>query len=97
MSIRAWVKKRIQELPTGEYVCKVTKRDNISAFDVLEPVVRCKDCAHYSEHEWITASNGLGTDIEDVCHFWHGKPTKVAPNGFCSWGKLRDDQEKVDK
>lgn len=51
-----------------------------------EPVVRCKYCAHYAEHAWITASNGLGTDICDVCYFWHSKPTKVEPNGFCAWG-----------
>lgn len=47
----------------------------------LVQVVRCRDCVHYSEHEWVIA-----TDVSDVCHFWHGKPTKVAPDGFCAWG-----------
>ena len=53
-------------------------------------IVRCRDCANYSPVEWIAASNGIGTDISDVCHFWHGEPTKVAPDGFCAWGKRRE-------
>ena len=53
-------------------------------------VVRCRDCKHYADHEWITSPQyGLGTDIEHVCHFWHGEPTKVEPGGFCAWGKER--------
>ena len=49
------------------------------------PVVRCRDCKHYSEHEWIIA-----TDVSDVCHFWHGEPTKVEPDGFCAWGERKE-------
>ena len=51
-------------------------------------VVRCRDCKHYSEHEWIIA-----TDVSDVCHFWHGEPTKVEPDGFCKWGEPREVDE----
>lgn len=51
-----------------------------------EEVVRCRDCRHYSEHEWVVA-----TDVDDVCHFWHGEPTKVSPDGFCAWGERNDD------
>ena len=50
-----------------------------------EPIVRCQDCENYSEHEWV-----MVTDVSDVCHFWHGEPTKVEPDGFCAWGKLRE-------
>lgn len=50
-----------------------------------EEVVRCRDCKHYSEHEWIIA-----TDVSDVCHFWHGEPTKVEPDGFCKWGERKE-------
>jgi len=49
-----------------------------------ERIVRCRDCVHYSEHEWIIA-----TDVSDVCHFWHGEPTKVASDGFCAWGERK--------
>ena len=57
-----------------------------SAFQRREEIVRCRDCKHYSEHEWVFA-----TDVSDVCHFWHGKPTKVEPDGFCAWGERRAD------
>lgn len=51
-----------------------------------ERIVRCRDCKHYSEYEWIIA-----TDVSDVCHFWHGEPTKVEPDGFCKWGESREE------
>jgi len=52
-----------------------------------EPIVRCRDCEHYSEHEWV-----MVTDVSDVCHFWHGEPTKVEPDGFCKWGVRKVDE-----
>lgn len=73
----------------------VYKRENIcdgvySIERTGEQIVRCRDCVHYADHEWITSPQyGLGSDFEHVCHFWHGKPTKVAPNGFCAWGKRK--------
>lgn len=61
-------------------------RGELNAWYVVsEPIVWCRDCEYYSEHEWIIA-----TDVEHVCHFWHGKPTKVEPNGFCAWGKRKE-------
>lgn len=51
-----------------------------------EEIVRCRDCRHYAEHEWVVI-----TDVSDVCHFWHGEPTKVEPNGFCAWGERRTE------
>ena len=59
--------------------------ESVADFTVREEVVRCRDCEHYREHEWVIA-----TDVSDVCHFWHGKPTKVAPDGFCAWGRRAD-------
>lgn len=50
------------------------------------PLITCKDCKYYSDHEWIIA-----TDVSDVCHFWHGKPTKVEPDGFCAWACSRTE------
>jgi len=52
-----------------------------------EEIVRCRDCERYSDHEWVMA-----TDVSDVCHFWHGEPTKVEPDGFCKWGVRRVDE-----
>ena len=50
-----------------------------------ERIVRCRDCKHYREHEWIIA-----TDVSDVCHFWGDGPVKVEPDGFCKWGERRN-------
>jgi len=61
--------------------------ESVADFTVREEVVRCRDCEHYREHEWVIA-----TDVSDVCHFWHGEPTKVAPDGFCAWGKRRESE-----
>ena len=49
-----------------------------------ERIVRCRDCKHYAEHEWIIA-----TDVSDVCHFF-GDGVKVEPDGFCKWGERRE-------
>ena len=50
-----------------------------------EEIVRCRDCRHYSDHEWV-----ILTDVSDVCDFWNGEPTKVAPDGFCAWGERKE-------
>lgn len=54
----------------------------------MRPLVCCRDCKYYSDSEWIIA-----TDVEHVCHFWHGKPTKVEPDGFCAWAERRLEDE----
>lgn len=53
---------------------------------VCEKIVRCRDCKHYSEHEWI-----LITDVSDVCYFF-GDGVKVEPDGFCKWGERKEEQ-----
>lgn len=64
----------------------VVDRENVWPYGFQrEEVVRCRDCKHYSEHEWI-----LVTDVSDVCHFF-GNGVKVEPDGFCKWGERRDD------
>lgn len=50
-----------------------------------EQIVRCRDCKHYADHEWVIA-----TDVSDVCHFW-ANGVKVEPDGFCKWGERRAD------
>ena len=68
----------------AEYVVEEPS-DRSASWRVHERIVRCRDCKHYSEHEWIIA-----TDVSDVCHFWHGEPTKVEPDGFCAWGERKE-------
>lgn len=77
-------------MPIGEadrFIARFGKGNvRILGFLLGEEIVRCRDCKPYSEHEWIIA-----TDVSDVCHLWHGKPTKVEPDGFCAWGERRGD------
>lgn len=51
---------------------------------VREEIVRCRDCKHYSEYEWV-----MVTDVSDVCHFFGGG-VKVEPDGFCKWGERKE-------
>ena len=44
-----------------------------------EPVVRCKDCEF---------RNGCESGKGDVCDY---SAVYVHPNGFCNWGKRRND------
>lgn len=73
-----------------ERIIAYRKSEEDRVAEAREYIVRCKDCRHYADHEWIISPKyGLGTDIEHVCHFWHGEPTKVAAGGFCAWGERR--------
>lgn len=50
------------------------------------PVVRCRDCKYYRDHEWM-----MVTDVVDVCHFF-SDGVKVEPDGFCAWGERKEEQ-----
>ncbi len=52
---------------------------------IAERIVRCRDCKHYREHEFV-----LITDVSDVCLFW-AEGVKVEPDGFCAWGEVVDE------
>jgi hypothetical protein len=73
----------------GEFVYDTYEQEGPIPVQLVGPakerIVRCRDCKHYSEHEWI-----LVTDVSDVCHFFGGG-VKVEPDGFCKWGERRDD------
>lgn len=68
----------------AEYVVEEPSGRSAS-WRVHERIVRCKDCKHYSDHEWI-----MVTDVSDVCHFFGGG-VKVEPDGFCAWGERKED------
>ena len=40
----------------------------------LEPIVRCRDCKHYTDDE---------VEYKHYCNEWCGQ---VKPDGFCAWG-----------
>lgn len=45
---------------------------------VLEEVVRCRDCKHYTDDEM---------EYYHYCGSWC---EQVEPDGFCAWGERRD-------
>ena len=67
----------------AEYVVEEPSSQSAS-WRVHECIVRCRDCKHYSEHEWV-----MVTDVSDVCHFF-GDGVKVEPDGFCKWGERKE-------
>ena len=53
-----------------------------------EPIVRCRDCVKFSEQE---PGGEIGTcelGLEDT-----GLVSIVEPNGFCSWGERRTNDQ----
>lgn len=72
--------ERIIDLPTEKMATDLR-------FWLREEIVRCRDCKHYSDHEWV-----LVTDVSDVCHFF-GDGVRVEPDGFCKWGEPREVDE----
>lgn len=48
------------------------------------PVVRCRDCKHYSQNPW--------NEEELLCKLWTDW-LSTAPNDFCSYGERRNGDE----
>lgn len=46
----------------------------------LVPVVRCRDCKHYTE------------DDMEYYHYCGNWCEQVEPDGFCAWGKRRESE-----
>lgn len=75
--------QKVTEYNMVETTVGVEQLTRDEALDVAG-VTRCRDCKHYSDHEWV-----LVTDVSDVCHFF-GDGVRVEPDGFCKWGELRE-------
>lgn len=61
-----------------------------------EEIVRCRDCEHFTANDefWIEYPSVPFPIIgatSDSCDFWAGTKCKVTPDGFCKWGKRRED------
>lgn len=54
------------------------------------PVVRCKDCKHYNEEDEFCIR---WADMFAYCDWEDTK--RVYPDGFCSFGERRDDEEST--
>lgn len=62
-----------------------------------EEIVRCRDCEHFTANDefWIEHPSFPFPIIgatSDSCDFWAGTKCKVTPDGFCKWGKRKEDK-----
>ena len=78
----------------SEYIVDYTiqPRGGMSAFDVREEIVRCRDCK-YSAPDGTVCWNERFTHYEqigDSCE-WGDVPMDTEPNGFCAWGERKMD------
>ena len=63
---------------------------------IYEEIVRCRDCEHFTANDefWLEPTSVPFPIIgatSDSCDFWAGTKCKVTPDGFCKWGKRKED------
>lgn len=66
--------------------------DTLALLKVLEPVVRCKDCKHYSVEDHYGNFHGyeiLAASDVPTCHRWGNDTVMVKPDGYCFLGEGR--------
>ena len=68
-----------------EMVCRVRFIDGVPAQTYLSDVeiVRCKDCKHYYEKEWVVGGGSYTT-----C--WYQTIANAQPNDFCSRAERKE-------
>ena len=61
--------------------------------DSMRPLVRCRDCVHFTSKEEFAADVGIGFPLlmatVDTCDLWANTKCMVEPDGFCAWGVKR--------
>lgn len=70
----------VHEIPEGEYVGGTDGHNRYWLTDTQ--IVRCRGCENLCEHN-DAIGNRLLCDLHE--YFW------VTPDSFCSWGKIRKD------
>lgn len=74
----------------AEYVCGTDGHEG--HWLTGEEIVRCMDCEHIHEHDM----RAYGGDHDQLlCHHFSMSSSAgwpVEPDGFCKWGKRREDK-----
>ena len=71
----------------------------LALYEQLEvpPIVRCKDCKHFTpDDEFFVDLGGFiapGATV-DSCDLWAGTKCKTLPDGFCYLGEPREGNDK---
>ena len=77
---REWVKQTIDNNQTMILDCAESVIAFLDINGYLNEVVRCKDCKHYTERQYMGKSLFVCNVFE-----WHGQP-----NDYCSFGERRE-------
>lgn len=59
---------------------------------INKDIVRCGECIHF-HYDKPYIIQGIPVFGHEVCDFW-GDGCKTNPNGFCSYGERRIDEQK---
>lgn len=72
----------------SEYVVEEPS-DRSASWRVHERIVRCRDCASVCEDGTLDCHGPL----VQTWDYWNDEPLRnpVPPDGFCAWGKRRED------
>ena len=76
----------------GEIFCaKINAQMNIQILPSAQPeIVRCKDCKYFTLN-FVENVDGVPLIVaHEICSFW-GDGCKTSQEGFCSYGKRRDE------
>ena len=64
----------------SEYICNTEDKCGMcEVYKTAEPIVRCRNCKHYTEDE---------AEYYHYCGEWC---EQVEPDGFCAWGEREQD------
>ena len=73
------------QVETQEYICFVKRIDGVVAQkNLVSELIRCKDCKHYYEKEWVVGGGSYTT-----C--WYQTIANAQPNDFCSRAERKEE------
>lgn len=66
----------------------IVREADVADWIRYEPIVRCRDCRHFTPKGTHKFENGKVND--DYCDYVRGWMLQITPDGFCAWGERRD-------
>ena len=92
------IRKRVYDILTSEMefvevvmrVSRTPKKD-IYAYEEVQRLVRCKDCAFFHPKGQYKLGDGL--ENENFCEIVRPFRARVAPDGFCKWGEPKEGEQ----
>lgn len=66
--------------------------DHAPVVDMAQEIVRCRDCEHYNVWDLSAIWGNHEHDVTFCLRFIDGMRMEVEPDGFCAWGKRRNNE-----